>query len=262
MGVRWRLGTVGFGYKQWVEAFYPAGMKSADYLSHYARFFDSAEIDTTFYGTPKAKTVANWYQRVPDDFVFCPKTPHSITHDTPLRDAIRPMREFVFTMQKLEEKLGAILIQYPPSVTLSAFDDLRFFLDGLPDGVRYAIEFRDASWRRGRVLQALNKRNIAWVGADYIHLPPEVLATTDFTYIRFIGIHGQFKTKDHEILDQSDRLKMWHTQLQPHLDQLTTVYGYFNNDYSGHSPTTCNRFKQLIGLPHAYPQIAKQPALF
>ena len=48
----WRLGTMGFGYKEWAGAFYPPGTKPAEYLSYYARHFNAVELDTTFYAIP------------------------------------------------------------------------------------------------------------------------------------------------------------------------------------------------------------------
>jgi uncharacterized protein YecE (DUF72 family) len=258
----WHLGTVGFGYKQWVGTFYPPGMPSGQFLAHYAQFFNSAEIDTTFYGIPKEKTVRNWAHIAPTDFTFCPKTPRDISHAAYLPAAIEPMRAFITRMQLLGDTLGPILIQFPPSFTLDYLEDLREFVGLLPQTARYAIEFRDISWRRGRVLELLSAYGIAWVSADYIHLPPEILATSNFLYLRFIGTHGQFPTKDRVLLDRGERLRHWLDAIVPHLPRLTDIYGFFNNDYSGHSPVTCNQFKEMLGLPTDYPDIPTQPSLF
>jgi uncharacterized protein YecE (DUF72 family) len=258
----WRLGTVGFGYQQWVGNFYAPALKSADFLAFYSQYFNSAEIDSTFYGTPKPRIVERWGQTVPPDFTFCPKTPRQITHESYLPHAIELMRTFVHRMQLLGDKLGPILIQFPPSFTIAQLDTLTPFLAALPEDARFAVEFRDTSWRRGRVLKMLSRFRMAWVSADYIHLPPEIHATTDFLYLRFIGKHGQFATKDRELLDQTERLTDWLSKIDPHLATLRTVYGFFNNDYSGHSPATANRFKQLVGLEPRYPNHPTQPALF
>lgn len=258
----WHLGTIGFGYKQWVGTFFPLGMPASQFLPHYAEFFNSAELDTTFYGTPRESTVRKWAQVSPHGFTFAPKTPRDISHAAYLPDSVPAMQAFVARMRLLGDALGPILIQFPPSFTFDYLDDLAQFLTRLPHTARYAIEFRDPSWRRGRVLDLLKRLRMAWVSADYIHLPPEVHATTDFLYLRFIGTHGQFETKDRILLDRSERLQQWVSLIAPHLDQTRAVYGYFNNDYSGHSPGTCNVFKQLVGLPVAYPDIPVQGTLF
>lgn len=261
--IDWRLGTVGFGYKAWLGSFYPEPFAADKMLSFYSLYFNSAEVDTTFYGVPREQTVRNWHRRAPADFIFCPKTPRDISHSIDLLDQVPTMHQFIERMQILGNKLGAILIQFPPSFRFDdQFDVLQRFLAQLPTDVRYAIEFRDLSWRKQRTLALLAEHNCAWVCADYVHLPPDVLITADFTYLRFIGTHGAFATKDREQIDQTERLKTWYAQLEPHLATTHTVFGYFNNDFSGHSPITCNRFKALLGLPAIYPQHLKQQRLF
>ncbi|MGA8012461.1 MAG: DUF72 domain-containing protein [Candidatus Acidiferrales bacterium] len=52
------LGTSAFTAAGWEGAFYPAGMKPADYLTYYATKFDTVEVDSTFYRTPSASTVS------------------------------------------------------------------------------------------------------------------------------------------------------------------------------------------------------------
>src|SRR5436190_23844928 len=67
-GMDWRLGTMGFGYADWSGVFYPAGLKSSEYLSFYAKHFNSVELDTTFYATPDVARVKHWAASVPEDF--------------------------------------------------------------------------------------------------------------------------------------------------------------------------------------------------
>lgn len=258
----WKLGTVGFGYQEWVGSFYPPGMRSEAFLSHYSAFFDAAELDTTFYGIPGEAAVLAWRDKMPPGFVFCPKAPRAVTHELQRAETAVVMGAFVERLQLLGDKLGPVLIQFPPSFTFDAFGRLIAFLGQLPEGPRYAVEFRHPSWRRRRVLDLLQRDHVAWVAADYIHLPPELLITAPFTYLRFIGEHGRFTDKSREQLDPTERLTHWREQLLPHLARLDAVYGFFNNDFSGHSPATCNRFKQMFGLPTAYPDIPSQPTLF
>ena len=74
----WHLGTMGFGYKQWLGPVYPAGMAPKNFLSHYSTLFDAVEIDSTFYGAPRQESVLRWRQATPDHFTFCLKTPKAI----------------------------------------------------------------------------------------------------------------------------------------------------------------------------------------
>ena len=247
----WHLGTMGFGYKQWLGPFYPAGMASKNFLAYYSTLFDAVEIDSTFYGAPRPELVQRWHYATPENFTFCLKTPKAITHEARLTDGIEAMQEFVKTAVLLQNKLGCILIQFGPTFTYAQADALGQFLSHLPQTARFAVEFRHDSWVRPEVVDLLRPYNICLVAADYIYMPKTITPTADFLYLRFIGPHGQFKTKDKEMLDKTADLQAWQQKLEPLLPQFKHVFGFFNNDYSGNSPTTCNRFKKIVGLEAA-----------
>ena len=255
----YRLGTVGFGYKQWSGVFYPAGMKPASYLSFYANYFNSVEIDSSFYGTPKAETVVKWGNSVPEEFKFCPKTPQQITHDNRLHNQAEEMAHFVSTMAQLGRKLGPILIQLPPDFSTAEKPALLEFLNNLPTTARYALEFRNLSWEQSDINQLLSERNICRVSADYIIMPKTLHSTTDFVYIRFLGRHGRYKSKDVELRDPTADLHHWNRQLNSFNE---SVYGYFNNDFSGYSPEACRKFKVMAGLEAELPSHPVQGTLF
>ena len=246
--VDWRLGTVGFSYKDWAGVFYPAKMPARSYLAHYSSIFNAVELDSTFYGTPPVDRVKQWAATVPEDFRFCVKTPRQITHEARLSDGNGEMARFLETMQELGSKLGAILIQLPPSFSAAEFETV--------------TAFRHPSWFTGETAHLLRRHNICWTSIDYIDLPKQVAPTSNFLYIRWLGRHGQFKRKDHVQADVRPQLDWWWAYLQPQLGQVDTIYGFFNNDYSGHSPATCNLFKSIIGQPVEYPQIPQQGKLF
>jgi uncharacterized protein YecE (DUF72 family) len=239
---------MGFGYKEWLDAFYPGSMSSRNYLAYYGERFDAVEVDSTFYGTPRPDQMERWASVVPEDFRFCPKTPRDITHNQRLMNVEVEMNRFIDTMRLLGDKLGAILIQFPPDFTTHEQDKLAQFMAGLPPDVNFAIEFRDSSWEVPATADLLRQHNIAWVAADYVHLDKVVRPTADFLYLRFIGRHGQFAEKNREQVDKTADLQQWYAQIQQHLDTVKTVYGFFNNDYAGFSPATANRFKEIIGL--------------
>ena len=244
---KWYLGTMGFGYKQWVGAFYPAGMQPRSYLVHYSQFFDAVEIDSTFYGTPTPDKVRRWAAATPPHFTFCLKTPRAITHDAPLSRGVAAMHAFIDVVALLGPKLGPILIQFGPDFTFDQSSQLDEFLAQLPTDRRFAVEFRHRSWARAETGTLLRKHNICQVAADYLYLPKTIVRTTDFLYLRFIGPHGQYATKDKELVDKTPDLQGWFEQIQQE-EGVTAVYAFFNNDYSGHSPATCNRFKRIVGM--------------
>jgi len=260
--LNWHLGTIGFSYKDWNGVFYPAGLVARDYLVHYSRVFDTVELDSTFYGTPRPEYVERWAAVTPDDFTFCVKTPREVTHDHRLIDAAEPMESFLNVISLLGRKLSVILIQLPPDMGFAYIHKLAVFLRGLPDDFRYAVEFRHPSWHTMATGQLLQNQDVCWVSTDYIHLPKRVYVTTDFIYIRWIGKHGQYELKDHERVDMTPRLETWHEDIQSRQEGVRSIYGFFNNDYAGHSPATCNRFKEIAGLPTNPTQPPQQPSLF
>lgn len=260
--MEWHLGTMGFGYKQWVGAFYPAGMASGSFLAHYSQIFGAVEVDSTYYGTPRPTAVVKWADTTPDHFIFCPKTPKAITQASLLPHAVAEMEQFVSVMSLLGDKLGPILIQFSPNFTADRFEELATFLAALPPTQRYAVEFRDASWLLPQTAVLLRQHRICWAAADYIHLPKEVMPTTDLIYLRLIGPHGQFATKDKELIDQTASLHNWYNQIQQQAAETTAVYVFCNNDYAGFSPATLNRLRAIIGLEQKEIRPLQQGRLF
>ena len=240
---------MGFSYKDWSGVFYPEGIATRDYLAYYSQHFSAVELDSTFYGTPRPAYVERWAAVVPAGFTFCAKVPRTITHDLRLVEAQELMAEFVKVMTLLGDKLGVILIQLPPDMPFEHIHHLAVFLRQLPPGPRYAVEFRHPSWHATATGQLLQNHGICWASTDYKYLPQRVYVTTDFVYIRWIGRHGQYETKDYERVDRTERLQDWAADLEARSDEFGTVYGFFNNDYAGHAPATLNRFKQIIGQP-------------
>ena len=260
----WRIGTMGFSYADWAGVFYPKGTRPGDYLAYYAKHFNAVELDTTFHAVPPVDRVKTWAAVTPDDFRFCPKTPKTITHDpeVTLDRAVGAMHEFLDVMGGLGPKLGVVLIQFPPGFTVRETASLRRFMRAMPDHIRFAIEFRSETWFVESTLELLRSLKCCWAAADYAHEPRQLHVTSDFLYIRWIGQHQQFPSMDAERVDPTERLMTWKRHIDPHLDQLSSVWGFFNNDYAGHAVATARRFKRLVGLPVEEHERARQGQLF
>ncbi len=258
----WYLGTMGYGYKDWLGVFYPPGLASNKHLAYYSRRFNAVEMDTTYYGTPRRDTVVRWRQQTPPGFKFCPKTPQKITHELKLLHAEELMAEFVETMQALQDRLGAILIQLPPDFGLEGWEILGNFLKNLLPGFDYAVEFRNRSWDRDETRRLLGDHSISWVSTEYIIMPHRLHCTADFVYVRWLGRHGQFEFKNRVQKDVQPSLRNWREQILSLGEKPRTFYGFFNNDFSGHSPATCNQFKRMMDLPVAQRSHPRQRRLF
>jgi uncharacterized protein YecE (DUF72 family) len=226
----------------------PAGK----FLNTYARYFNAVEIDSTFYGTPRRETILRWKAVTPVEFKFCLKTPREITHDFRLigAQAFDSMMGFLEAVSLLEEKLGTVLLQFAPSFQIDQLENLGAFLERLPPQYRYAVEFRHRSWYQSDTIECLKKHHVSWASTEYPNLPEHVNFFTKHVYIRWIGHHGRFQEHTQEHLDKSTSLRNWKARFEESLSADQVVFGFFNNDYAGFAPATCNKFKALMGLPH------------
>lgn len=265
--VNWRLGSMGFSYADWSGPFYPHGLPAGSFLGYYARIFNAVEIDSTFYGAPRPQVVQRWAASVPGEFRFCLKTPQRITHELGLVNALGEMGDFLQAAAGLGPRLGAVLVQLPPSFEASRFEVLAAFIEGarvLAGELRLAVELRHASWHtRPQELEAvLRASQVAWAATEYPELPRQVHRTADFLYVRWIGRHGSYPAHTHERVDLTGELAEWQALLAPELPHVREVFGFFNNDYAGFAPATCQRFRRLVGLPDTEIQPARQGRLF
>ncbi len=245
--VNWFLGTMGFSWKDWNGPFYPDKLDSNDDLAYYSRVFNAVEVDSTFYGIPRMDTVKRWAAITPEDFCICAKMPKVITHDMELKGAAPLALNFIEVMKELGSRMGVILIQFPPSFTISHLPVLDTFLERMPANVRFAVEVRHRSWHRPDMEEMLRSHQVAWAATEYEHLPKRVYHTSNFLYVRFIGHHRRFRNFRTERIDVTPQLEWWQEAIDQRLEGVDSVYGFFNNDYSGFAPATCNRFKAMIG---------------
>jgi len=259
---QWYLGTIGFGYKDWIGTFYPSRIKQKELLPYYSKVFNTVELDTTFHAIPRKTIVQAWAAVTGIGFKFCPKTPRLITHELGLTGAQGLMQEFLDSLSPLKDKLGPILIQLPPRYTHENLPGLVNFLENMPQAYKLAIEFRHPSWYNPKTSELLAQYKVCWVSSEFPNLPKEIIPTTDFLYIRWIGVNGTYKQHTHERIDKTVQLKWWLKIIQPFSDTNLPVYGFFNNDYAGNAAHTCNRFKSIVGLPVAEPQTSNQERLF
>ena len=260
------VGTMGWSYADWNGVFYPDNSENRDWLPLYARVFDTVEIDSTFYGTPRESAVQNWSRTTPDNFVFCAKVPRLITHDMELLDVAKPLSEFVKTMAGLGPKRGPMLFQMPPAFTRDQLDALNALLPSLREvadaDAKFAIEFRHASLLTADVFALLKEHNVALAATDYAGMPRRFASTADFAYIRLIGKHGAFKSHRAVVEDRSQMVRRWASVLLRHQSDFREAWIFCNNDYEGFSPATGWKVQEALGLPTRQPASELQGNLF
>jgi uncharacterized protein YecE (DUF72 family) len=141
------------------------------HLERYATRFTAVEINSSFYRPHRPATYAKWAVAVPDSFRFAVKVPKTITHEKRLVDVHQPLRAFLAEVAALDNKLGPLLVQLPPSLAYSDtveafFDTLRGFFNGY-----VACEPRHASWFAPEADALLAKFHIGRVAADPAVVP-------------------------------------------------------------------------------------------
>jgi|SRR5690348_1880160 uncharacterized protein YecE (DUF72 family) len=178
-------GTSGFAYPNWKPAFYPEKLPQKDFLKHYSQRLNCVEINYTFRRLPSATTLQNWVQATPAGFVFALKANMRITHILRLKNA-GEATELFFKMidpVRTARRLGPILFQLPPAMKCD-LETLRNYLDLLPEGMRYAFEFRHASWLTEPVYEELRRRNVSVCVAESERFEVPEVITADFVYYR------------------------------------------------------------------------------
>jgi len=177
-------GTSGFAYPSWKPDFYPPKLPAKDFLKHYAARLNAVEINYTFRQLPKATTLENWMQAVPEGFRFALKAHMRITHLLRLREseftelffrAIDPVRA--------TRHLGPVLFQLPPSFK-AEIDVLAAFLAKLPGDIPCAFEFRNKTWLTDEVYRLLEKHAVALCLAESEKFEVPEVITAPFVYVR------------------------------------------------------------------------------
>ena len=242
-----RIGCSGWSYRDWRGGtFYPAGLRTADWLRHYASRFDTVELNTTFYRLPARSMVRRWAAEVPEHFRFAVKVSRYLTHVMRLTDTAKHLGLLLDRLAPLldADKVGPFPWQLPPTFRR---DDERLAaaLDELPRGLRHAFEFRDPSWFDNTVFELLRSHDVALVIGDR----PEVSSfqsrtvTTDLTYLRFH--HGTRGRRGNYSPAELDEWAHWIGGVLPH----AAVWAYFNNDWEGFAPANATTLREgLTGL--------------
>ena len=263
------LGTQGWNYDAWVGPFYPERTRTTDFLTVYARAFNSVEVDSTFYAIPPSKTVKAWARKTPSDFVFSLRLPQEITHERRLRDVDDLAAEFFERARELGRKLGPILIQLGPDFGPVELPALAHFLPKLPRDIRFAVEFRQRGWIHDGVLALLAEHNVALTVTDGRWIPRKQMLslaerpTADFVYARWLGPDRGIVDYSRVQVDRTRELELWSSVLWPLVEQGRVAYGYVNNHFGGHSPASVRELQRLMKQTVVDPDaIGEQMSLF
>jgi uncharacterized protein YecE (DUF72 family) len=294
-----RIGTAGWSYKDWEGIFYPPGMRSRKMhpLEYLARFFDTTEINTSFYGPLKPELAKLWCRKVAavnSAFLFTAKLYRAFTH-SPLAvmeptsaATIRPTDEDeIRTREGLDAlanagKLGALLIQFPVSFKNTSLN--REYLDRLlRQFIEYprVVEVRHSSWNDAETLASLAHKNVGFCNIDQPvlgrSLAPTEYVTAPIAYVR---LHGRnysdwFVDKTPDSDNRNDRynylykqkeLEGWKERIQNVAEKAQTTYVITNNHFESKAGVNALELRAMVSgkrvlapptLIKKYPELRK-----
>jgi uncharacterized protein YecE (DUF72 family) len=291
-----RIGTSGWNYPSgrgtWNGVFYPPSRgraKDFDELSYYSRHFNTVEVNSTFYGQPRAAVTHAWAQRTPANFEFSIKLYQKFTHprmytqqftrtsrghepatDGTLLDALtRPnpsdLDEFRRGIEPLAAagKLGPLLAQFPPSFKSdeASLEYLEWLLQSLDD-YSVAVELRHRSWsdQLAQTLRLLNGHGAALVQIDEpkfrLSIAQNQLPNIPTFY--YMRLHGRNAAQWWSHDKSEDRYNYLYSagELQEFVETIDAArsivrkaYLYTNNHFSAKSVANAAMIKKQLGEP-------------
>lgn len=235
------LGTSGWNYKAWKDAFY-AGVPQKRWLAHYAERFNSVEVNATFYRQLQEKTYRKWLESTPEGFCFAIKGSRYVTHVKRLKEPQESVQKQRANIAPLQEKAAAVLWQLPGTMEYSTerLKGLLQALDAWPE-VRHALEMRHASWFNPEAAQLLERHNTAVCLSDAPSWPRWDAVTADMVYVR---LHGNRELYHSEYTQ--DELHSWAEAVQGWLGEGLTVHIYFDNTDAGHAPSNALTLREIL----------------
>lgn len=268
--MKFHIGCSGFMYDDWIGNFYPRGMDTRYFFNYYARFFNTTEINSTFYSLPGKDTIKTWIKKstIFPDFKFSFKYPQSVTHSNyaltgrAIDDALEFQRKVLEPFKNLN-RLGSALIQLAPNSDPDKDSSILLKLSDLLNAlstshVNNSLEIRSPHFLKGDNINALLKiledNNVALVSIDSPIMSPFYYPTAEFSYVRFHGrnrdIWFKYEAEDGR-LNRYDYLYSAE-ELLPWVDFVKRMNGdvfiYFNNHAYAKAAKNAMEFAKMLGV--------------
>lgn len=274
-----RVGTCGWKYKDWNGIVYPARKpRGFDELAYLARYFTTIEINSSYYGPPRAMAAKQWVRSVSENtsFQFTAKLFHTFTHERKpgpadekdFKDGIAPIVE--------AGRLGALLLQFPWSFRNTS--ENREYLTGLHRRFReypVVLEVRHASWTDPEILDLLGELEIGICNIDQPlfkrSIKPAAESAATLGYVR---LHGRnYKSwfdkeatvrERYDYLYPVDQLEPWIMRVREIATKAKDTYVLTNNHNFGKSAVNAIQLISILygsQIPAPPPLIEHYPEL-
>ncbi|NTY01589.1 DUF72 domain-containing protein [Deinococcus sp. JMULE3] len=248
------------------------GVRKDDYLGTYARHFDAAELNASFYSIPGLKAFEGMLRRSAAQVRFTVKLHRVFTHDrAPTDDDFDRMLQ---SPEPLREAgvLGPYLAQFPHSFHRTPTN--RRYLQMLTErfaGHELAVEFRHEGWDLPDVRDGMAQRGLIWVSPDYPPaggLPePQLHVTADVGYLRLHGRNaaswwdGQSAAERHDYRYTRAEMDEWAQKIALVADDLSELYVFFENTTKGHALKNIPQLRDALNA-HGVPVQTPDPLDF
>lgn len=257
-----RVGPAGWSYKDWCVIVYPL-KRSKDFseLEYLSQFFDTIEINSTFYRPPNKETSIKWVKLIQHNanFEFTTKLWQRFTHErgslssvdiTTFKQSIWPLLD--------AGRLGALLLQFPWSFknTDESINYLKSLCDSFPE-FPLVVEFRHKSWQVPATFELLRQNKIGFVNIDQPvigdSITPSSELTSDIAYVRFHGRNydnwfrkNAGRDARYDYLYENSELQEWIKDLKKLEEQAGKSFFIYNNHFQGKA--VVNGFQLLANL--------------
>jgi len=255
------IGTCSWKYPSWERIVY-TGHEGINFLSEYARKYDTVEIDQWFYRLPEAATVRGYVESVPSSFTFAIKAPRQITlrtsHDFLSIDLFN---HFYTRLEPMQNQIETIMFEfeYMNKNKMSGYEEFNQrvgnFMNNLPRDICFAFEPRNPQFLTQEYFDLLTRHEMYHVFSEKIYMPPiaEIYSRfrnsiIDKTYIRLLGgdrkkIEAKTGNQWNQIVEPKDRELMNIAEMAHDLvnRRIKTAF-YVNNHFEGSAPLSIEKF--------------------
>ena len=261
-----RVGPAGWSYKDWEGTVYPPHGSRFDHLAYLADWFDTIEINSSFYRIPPATHAKSWVRRVAanSEFRFTAKSYRGFTHEkNPLSpEETAAFREFLDPLAAAG-RLGCVLHQFPWSFrnTPESRGRLRELIDAFREFPQ-VVEVRHGSFQSDEFVGFLRELDAGFANVDQPlfsdSVAPATVVTGEVAYARFHGRNYQKWFAHEESWERYDYLYS-REELEPWVGRIRTmaaendVYVITNNHFRGQAIVNAGDLKRELGQSAALP---------
>jgi uncharacterized protein YecE (DUF72 family) len=234
-----RVGTSGFAYPAWREAFYPTDLPDRDFLVYYGSHLPACELNGTFYARPSPRAIERWTANTPPDFRFVVKAQRGGAFRAMGSTPDESVAWLTEPLDRFGDRLGAVLFRVPREVRRRGPDDERLdrVLRAWPSAIPLVVELQDASWHVDETFAALERAGAVLCATDLDADadPPTLRLTGPALYLRLRRSgYGP------------EELEAWAARLAPFLDAGIDAWAFFRHDETGLGPERALALREAV----------------